>query len=87
VDASDLALRNLTTRSSSSSAARRLRRRSLLFRSEEHIVRWLGDRSPGATSPVTKLAELAVAWMHDRLAPDWRPHTREQNQASSKGSA
>ena len=31
--------------------------------------------------PITKLAELAQAWWGDRLAPEWRPHTREQNQA------
>jgi hypothetical protein len=51
-----------------------------LFRSEEHIERWLGHRAPGATLSVTKLSELAHAWWGDRLAPDWRPHTREQNQ-------
>jgi len=50
-----------------------------LFRSEEHIARWLGERTPGATIPVVKLAELAQAWWHDRLAPDWQPHSREQN--------
>jgi hypothetical protein len=52
-----------------------------LFRSEEHVARWLGGREPGATIPVTKLAELAEAWWDDRLSPDWVPHTREQNQA------
>jgi hypothetical protein len=52
-----------------------------LFRSEEHIERWLGGREPGATIPVTALAELAVAWWQDRLTPDWHPHTRDQNQA------
>jgi hypothetical protein len=52
-----------------------------LFRSEEHIARWLGGRKPGATIPVTKLAELAQAWWDDRLAPDWVPHSREQNAA------
>jgi hypothetical protein len=52
-----------------------------LFRSEEHIARWLGDRAPGVTIPVTKLAELATAWWDDRLSPDWVPHTREQNMA------
>jgi hypothetical protein len=52
-----------------------------LFRSEEHVTRWLGGREPGATIPVTKLAELAEAWWDDRLSPDWVPHTREQNQA------
>jgi hypothetical protein len=52
-----------------------------LFRSEEHIARWLGGRQPGATIPVAKLAELAKAWWSDRLSVDWVPHTREQNQA------
>ena len=52
-----------------------------LFRSEEHVERWLGNRAPGATLPVSKLSELAHAWWRDRLAPDWRPHTRAQNQA------
>jgi hypothetical protein len=52
-----------------------------LFRSEEHIARWLGSRPPGATITVTKLSELAHAWWGDRIAPDWRPHTREQNAA------
>jgi hypothetical protein len=52
-----------------------------LFRSEEHISRWLGARAPGATISVSKLNELAQAWWDDRLAPDWRPHTREQNAA------
>jgi hypothetical protein len=52
-----------------------------LFRSEEHITRWLGGREPGATIPVATLSELAHAWWDDRLAADWRPHTREQNQA------
>ena len=52
-----------------------------LFRSEEHVERWLSGRPPGATIPVTKLFELAYAWWADRLDPGWRPHTREQNQA------
>ena len=52
-----------------------------LFRSEEHIARWLGGREPGTTISVAKLAELAQEWWSDRIAPDWRPHTREQNQA------
>ncbi|HLY86944.1 MAG TPA: hypothetical protein VKO84_10640 [Gaiellaceae bacterium] len=52
-----------------------------LFRSEEHLARWLGGREPGATIPVTKLAELAEAWWDDRLSPDWVPHTRDQNMA------
>jgi hypothetical protein len=52
-----------------------------LFRSEEHIARWLGAREPGATIPVAKLSQLAHAWWDDRLSPEWHPHTREQNQA------
>jgi hypothetical protein len=52
-----------------------------LFRSEEHIERWLAGRDPGATIPITKLNELAHAWWDDRLAPSWQPHTRDRNQA------
>ena len=52
-----------------------------LFRSEEHIAQWLGGRQPGATIPITKLSELAHAWWSDRLLPEWRQHTREQNMA------
>ena len=56
-----------------------------LFRSEEHAARWVGGRAPGATIPVTTLGELAHAWWDDRLSPDWRPHTRDQNQAILDG--
>jgi hypothetical protein len=56
-----------------------------LFRSEEHVRRWLNGRAPGATISVTTLADLASRWWTDRLAPDWRPHTREQNQAILDG--
>jgi hypothetical protein len=52
-----------------------------LFRSEAHIASWLNEREPGATLSVVKLNELAHAWWGDRLSPDWRPHTRDQNQA------
>ena len=52
-----------------------------LFRSEEHIDRWLGGRTPGATIRVAKLSELAHAWWSDRLPPEWQPRTRELNQA------
>ena len=52
-----------------------------LFRSEEHITRWLGDREPGATVPVDRLSRLAHDWWGDRLSPDWTPRTRDHNQA------
>jgi len=52
-----------------------------LFRSEEHISRWLGARQPGATIPAQTLCDLARAWWDTRLSPDWRPRTREENQA------
>lgn len=52
-----------------------------LFRSEEHVGRFLDGREPGATIPVAKLSELAHAWWGDRLSAAWQPHMREQNQA------
>jgi hypothetical protein len=52
-----------------------------LFRSEEHVTRWLGGREPGATIPIVKLSELAHAWWGDRLSLDWRPRTRDESQA------
>ena len=52
-----------------------------LFRSEEHVRRWLGLRPAGATISVTLLSALAHAWWGDRLSPRWRPHTKEENQA------
>jgi hypothetical protein len=52
-----------------------------LFRSEEHIDRWLAGARPGATVPVDRLCALAHAWWGDRLDPGWRPHTRDENQA------
>lgn len=53
----------------------------LVFRSEAHVIRWLGGRAPGAMIPITKLAELANAWWGTRLAADWRPRTRDEGQA------
>ena len=52
-----------------------------LFRSEEHITRWIGDRTSGTTIGVSKLSELAHAWWSDRIDPDWTPRTRDANQA------
>jgi hypothetical protein len=52
-----------------------------LFRSEEHIARWVGTRARGATIPAETLCDLAHAWWNTRLRSDWRPRTREENQA------
>lgn len=52
-----------------------------LFRSEEHVRRWLGPRTAGATIPVSTLSDLAHAWWDDRLDPEWKPRTKAQNQA------
>ena len=57
----------------------------LLFRSEEHLERWLAGRTRGATISAGRLCDLAQAWWSDRLDPDWRPHSREQNQAILDG--
>jgi hypothetical protein len=57
----------------------------LLFRSEGHVTNWLAGREGGATIPVAKLAALATAWWGNRLALDWRPRTREENQAILDG--
>jgi hypothetical protein len=58
-----------------------------LFRSEEHVARWLeaNGYEPGATLSTEQICDLAQAWWGDRLAPDWRPHTLEQNQAILDG--
>ena len=56
-----------------------------LFRSEEHIERWLGSRPPGATISAQSLCDLAHAWWNTRLQPDWRPRTRDENQAILDG--
>lgn len=52
-----------------------------LFRSEEHVTKWLDGRPAGATLTALQICDLAHAWWNDRLAPDWQPHTREANQA------
>jgi hypothetical protein len=56
-----------------------------LFRSEEHIGRWLDGRAGGATTTVGTLSDLAHAWWSDRLSAEWRPRTREANQAILDG--
>lgn len=57
----------------------------LIFRSEDHVDRWLAGRPAGATIPLETLAALATAWWSSRLDPDWRPPSRAENQAILDG--
>ena len=52
-----------------------------LFRSEEHVARWLGTQTPSMTIPAQLACDLAHAWWDTRLQPDWRPRTRDENQS------
>jgi hypothetical protein len=54
-----------------------------LFRSEEHVARSHARQNSATaqTLPVGTLCALAHAWWGDRLSRDWRPHSREINQA------
>ncbi len=51
------------------------------------MARWLEEHGyePGETLGAERVCELAYAWWSDRLAPGWRPHTVEQNQAILDG--
>lgn len=55
----------------------------LLFRSEEHVDRWLAQRRlpKGAVFTPEKLWGLAHAWYKDRLRPDWWWMPKEQVRA------
>jgi hypothetical protein len=54
-----------------------------LFRSEEHVDRWLRDtrHAKGAVVPLAQVWELARAWYGDPRDPSWRPRTRDESQA------
>jgi hypothetical protein len=49
----------------------------LLFRSEEHVERWLagGGRPRGATLTLDQQWELARTWFRGRHLPEWRKRT------------
>ena len=54
-----------------------------LFRSEEHVDRWLRatGNELGAVVPLTQVWELAKAWYVDPRDSTWRPRTRDESQA------
>jgi hypothetical protein len=57
----------------------------LLFRSEEHVDRWLAGRPRGAIVPILTLVALAYAWWGNRLDPGWQPRSRAESQAILEG--
>ena len=54
-----------------------------LFRSEEHVERWLHSREleRGRVVPLEQVSRLAKAWYVDPRQPGWRPRTRDESQA------
>ena len=55
----------------------------LLFRSEEHVERWLEQTGEprGGLITLEQLRALAEEWYARKLEPDWRRHTPEEAQA------
>ena len=55
----------------------------LLFRSEEHVERWLRERghSRGASMTSAQQWQLARAWYRDRLSPEWHRKTPAEAEA------
>lgn len=53
-----------------------------LFRSEEHVNRWLTEtrNQRGAVVPLAQVWELAKLWYVDPRDPTWRPRTRDESQ-------
>jgi hypothetical protein len=55
----------------------------LLFRSEEHVQRWIEERRIpiGGTLTTDQGWRLADAWFHDRLDLEWRRRTPDEAQS------
>ena len=55
----------------------------LLFRSEEHVERWLGQtgRERGELITLDQLRVMADEWYGSKLDPGWRRKTQEEAQA------
>ena len=58
-----------------------------LFRSEEHVDRWLRQtrREKGAVVPLPTVWRLAKAWYTDPRDKEWRPRTKPESQAVLAG--
>ena len=52
----------------------------LIFRSEEHLERWLRETGNprGATMTPQQAWMLAEPWYADKLSPDWHRKTRDE---------
>ena len=55
----------------------------LLFRSEEHLERWLGagDRPRGERMSIPEQWELARAWFAGRDRPEWTKRSASEAEA------
>jgi hypothetical protein len=58
-----------------------------LFKNEEHLNRWLKSRGHqrGGVLGLDQVWRLALAWYRDPRDPNWRPRTREEQQAVLEG--
>lgn len=54
-----------------------------IFRSEEHVQRWLSSTGHprGDVETLETVWQLAKAWYVDPRARDWRPRSRDESQA------
>jgi hypothetical protein len=55
----------------------------LLFGTEEHIDLWCAQwtQPRGTTLTINQAWQLAKAWYHNKMAPDWRRATLEETEA------
>ena len=55
----------------------------LLFRSEEHLERWLltNQLDRGGSMTLEQCQRLGHAWYHDKASPDWRRKALEEARA------
>jgi hypothetical protein len=53
-----------------------------LFRSEDHVERWLGEKGfdRGQSMPIDSVLRLARGWYTDPRSETWRPRTRDESQ-------
>ena len=56
----------------------------LLFRSEEHLGRWLASKSVprGGTMTLAQCQDLGRTWYSDKAEPGWRRKTLDEAQAA-----